>query len=228
MRRHARRCLGAASVGRGSGRRRRGTTRPDRVDRIARHEEDAAARDSGTGEYLLRRAFRSAAAVGAVRQLDLAQHLRAICLRTHDEEAAAVRANVDLAVGEHGRRLLRVAEPAGPELSSGVDVERAQHRAAVDLVQTCAVQDGGGEARTRALDVAHFVVLMSPVCEPSIAAIRPSSLPSRFSSPCETKTVLPLTATPVLIARLAAGNAPHFFTGLRLDGVAWRRRRGRR
>ena len=29
-------------------------------------------------------------------------------------------------------------------------------------------------------------------------------MPSRFSSPCETNTVLPLTTTPVLIARLAA------------------------
>ena len=45
---------------------------------------------------------------------------------------------------------------------------------------------------------------MSPVCDPSIAAISPSSLPSRFSSPCEMNTLLPLTATPVLMARLAA------------------------
>ena len=51
---------------------------------------------------------------------------------------------------------------------------------------------------------AHFVVLMSPVCEPSIAAIMPSSLVSRFSSPCETITVVPFTTTPVLMARLAA------------------------
>ena len=45
---------------------------------------------------------------------------------------------------------------------------------------------------------------MSPVCDPSIAAIRPSSLESRFSSPCETITVVPETTTPVLIARFAA------------------------
>ncbi len=45
---------------------------------------------------------------------------------------------------------------------------------------------------------------MSPVCEPSIAAIRPSSLPSRFSSPCDTMTLLPATTTPVLMARFAA------------------------
>ena len=51
---------------------------------------------------------------------------------------------------------------------------------------------------------AHFTVLMSPVCDPSIAAIMPSSLPSRFSSPCETMTDVPLTTTPVLMARFAA------------------------
>jgi hypothetical protein len=45
---------------------------------------------------------------------------------------------------------------------------------------------------------------MSPVCEPSMAAIIPSSLESRFSSPCETITEVPATATPVLIARLDA------------------------
>ena len=49
---------------------------------------------------------------------------------------------------------------------------------------------------------AHFVCLISPVCDPSIAAIRPSSSESRFSSPCDTITVLPLTTAPVLIARL--------------------------
>jgi hypothetical protein len=52
--------------------------------------------------------------------------------------------------------------------------------------------------------IAHLVVLMSPVCDPSMAAISPSSLESRFSSPCETITVDPETATPVLIARLDA------------------------
>ena len=51
---------------------------------------------------------------------------------------------------------------------------------------------------------AHLVVLMSPVAEPSSAAIRPSSLTSMFSSPCETMTVLSFTTTPVLMARLAA------------------------
>ena len=45
---------------------------------------------------------------------------------------------------------------------------------------------------------------MSPVCDPSIAAIMPSSLVSRFSSPCETMTDVPLTTTPVLMARFAA------------------------
>ena len=45
---------------------------------------------------------------------------------------------------------------------------------------------------------------MSPVCDPSIAAIKPSSLESRFSSPCDTMTVEPLTATPVLMERLEA------------------------
>ena len=49
--------------------------RADRVDRVARDEEDAAARDRGAAENLLRRAFRAAAAVRAVRQLDLAQDL---------------------------------------------------------------------------------------------------------------------------------------------------------
>ena len=44
---------------------------------------------------------------------------------------------------------------------------------------------------------AHFVVLMSPVCDPSIAAIIPSSLVSMFSSPWETMTVDPFTTTPV-------------------------------
>ena len=52
--------------------------------------------------------------------------------------------------------------------------------------------------------IAHFVVLMSPVCEPSIAAIMPSCDVSRFSSPCDTITLVPLTTTPVLIARFAA------------------------
>ena len=51
---------------------------------------------------------------------------------------------------------------------------------------------------------AQRVVLMSPVCEPSMAAIIPSSLVSMFSSPCDTMTELSLTTTPVLIARLAA------------------------
>ena len=51
---------------------------------------------------------------------------------------------------------------------------------------------------------AHLVVLMSPVCEPSMAPIIPSSLVSRFSSPCDTMTDVPFTTTPVLIARLAA------------------------
>jgi hypothetical protein len=46
--------------------------------------------------------------------------------------------------------------------------------------------------------------LMSPASEPSIAAIMPSSLTSRFSSPCETITDVPETATPVLMARYAA------------------------
>jgi hypothetical protein len=44
---------------------------------------------------------------------------------------------------------------------------------------------------------------MSPFCVPSIAAISPSSLPSTFSSPCDTITMLPDTATPVLTARFA-------------------------
>ena len=45
---------------------------------------------------------------------------------------------------------------------------------------------------------------MSPLCDPSIAAIIPSSLVSRFSSPCETMTEVPFTTTPVLIERLEA------------------------
>src|SRR5262249_6211555 len=51
---------------------------------------------------------------------------------------------------------------------------------------------------------AHFVDLMSPVSEPSITPIMPSSLVSKFSSPWDTTTVVPFTTTPVLIARLAA------------------------
>ena len=75
---------------------------------------------------------------------------------------------------------------------------------------------------------AHFVVLMSPVCEPSIAPIIPSSLVSRFSSPCDTMTDVPFTTTPVLIGALGRDEAPDLFAGLRLDGVDRRRRRGRR
>ena len=52
--------------------------------------------------------------------------------------------------------------------------------------------------------IAHLVVLMSPVCEPSMAPTMPIREVSRFSSPCDTITLVPLTTTPVLMARLAA------------------------
>ena len=60
---------------------------------------------------------------------------------------------------------------------------------------------------------------MSPVCDPSMEAINPRSVPSRFSSPCETTTLVPLTTTPVLIARLAEGKLHTFSPVCTL--IAW-------
>ena len=52
-----------------------------------------------------------------------------------------VGADVDLAVGQHGRRLLRGAERQVPQLLAGVDVEGFQVRAVVDLIEARAVDE---------------------------------------------------------------------------------------
>ena len=57
------------------------------------------------------------AVVRADRQLDVAQHLRLVGERPDDEELAALGADVELAVGQHERRLLHRAERLPPQLA---------------------------------------------------------------------------------------------------------------
>ncbi len=85
------------------------------------------------------------------RQLDLAQDLRAIGVRPDDEELAALGADVELAVGQHERRLLHRAERLRPELAAGLEVERLQPRAVLDLIDARAVDDRRREAELVAL-----------------------------------------------------------------------------
>ncbi len=56
----------------------------------------------------------------------------------------------------------------------------------------------------------HVVALISPFCVPSIAPTMPSAGVSRFSSPWDTNTVFPCTATPVLMARFETGKLHTF------------------
>jgi len=65
---------------------------------------------------------------------------------------------------------------------------------------------------------AQAAVLMSPVCPPSMDAMRPRMLPSMFSSPWETMTLDPTVTTPVLTARLPRRSS-RLLAGLGLDGM---------
>src|SRR6185369_6467058 len=89
--------------------------------------------------------------VEALWQLDLAENLGAIGERPHDEELAAFRADVELAVGHHERRLLDGAERLAPELAPGFEVERLQPRPVLDLIDARAVDDRRREAELVAL-----------------------------------------------------------------------------
>ena len=73
-------------------------------------------------------------------------------MRPHDEELAALSADVQLAVGEHERRLLHGSEDLPPELAAGLEVERQQLRPVFDLVDAIAVDHRRGEAELIAVD----------------------------------------------------------------------------
>ena len=82
-------------------------------------------------------------------------------MRPQDEELAAFRAHVDLAVGEHRRRLLDRPQILLPQLAAGRDVERPHPRSVLDLVDAIAIDHRRREAELhpfhrplRLLDVA--------------------------------------------------------------------------
>src|SRR5262245_6348631 len=118
-----------------------GLLRPNRIHRIARHEKDAPARNGSTRKNLLRRPLRATAAHDAVRQIYFAEHVAAVRLRADDVKRAIVGADVDLSVGEDGRRLLSGAKRELPQLLAARDVERFQMRTVVDLIDTRPVYD---------------------------------------------------------------------------------------
>jgi len=62
-------------------------------------------------------------------------------LRADDVKRAIVGADVDLPVGEDGRRLLSGAERELPQLLAARDVERFQMRTVVDLIDTRTIYD---------------------------------------------------------------------------------------
>ena len=192
--------------------------RSDRVDRVARHEEDAASRDRDVAQHLLRRAFGSAAAVRAVGELDAAHDLALVRRRSDDEEDAAVGADVELAVSQHRGRLLRRAHRQRPQSFAGGGVEGSERRAVVDLVETCAVHD---RRRVPELDR-----LRRPLRRLDVAGLGAVDRGDQAQ----------LHALEVLVAvrqehgvaadghagvdrALGGGEAPHLLTGLRLDRV---------
>ena len=143
--------------------------------------------------------------VRAVRQLDFAQHLRAIGKGPDDEERPSTGPDVDLAVGQHGRRPLQRAERLFPQFVPRFDVETRGVARRCRSGTRAFRRAGGTSSRIGVPVTAHLVDVISPRSEPSMRRSSPISLPSRFSSPCETITSLPRTTTPVLMARLAAG-----------------------
>ena len=151
-------------------------TGADRVDRVARHEEDAPARDGGAGQNLLRCALGSAAAVRAVRQFDLADDLAAVGHWPDDEELAAVGADVDLAVGQHGRRFLECPEREGPQLLSRGTVEGLEPRAAVELIDARPVDQRRREAELNPFD--------RPFRSLDVAGLRPVDCRDRDRDRC--------------------------------------------
>src|SRR5207245_2611716 len=66
-------------------------------------------------------------------------------------ELAALRADVELAVGKNERRFLHGAERLAPQLRARFDVVRLQARPVLDLVNELAVDHGRREAELIAL-----------------------------------------------------------------------------
>ena len=122
--------------------------RTDGIDGVARHEENAAARDGRAAENLFRRPFGATAAVDAVRQFHFAEHFGSVGVRPDDVERPAVGADIDLAVGQYRRRLLRRAERLRPQFLARLDVERLQPRTVVDLIQTRSRRAAATSSRT--------------------------------------------------------------------------------
>src|ERR1035441_10304149 len=56
-------------------------------------------------------------------QFDFAQNLAAVRMRPQDEELAALAADIDLAIGKHGRRFLNGAQVLLPKLVARFDIE---------------------------------------------------------------------------------------------------------
>ena len=147
-----------------------------------------------------------------------AHDLALVRRRPDDEEDAAIGADVELAVSQHRRRLLRRAHRQRPQDFAGRGVEGSQRRAVVDLVEARAVHD---RRRVPELDP-----LRRPLRRLDVAGL----------GAVERGDQAQLHALEVLVAvrqedRVAAdghagvdralggGEAPHLLTGLRLDRV---------
>jgi len=73
-------------------------------------------------------------------------------LRPQDEELAAFGPDVDLPIGQHGRRLLHGSQILSPQLAARRDVERAHPRSVFDLVHAITVEHRRRESELHAFD----------------------------------------------------------------------------
>ena len=123
----------------------------DGVHGVAGHKKDSPARNGRAAQHRLGRSLFLLRAVRADRQLDLAEHLGLVRVRPQDEELPAFSAHVDLAVGQHRRRLLHRSEILLPQLPAAGDIEGPHTRAVLDLIHAIAVDHRRGEAELHPL-----------------------------------------------------------------------------